>query len=59
MNVNKSIKTIDKKMEPNKAQYNLGRKAAKILTLSSGKGGKYEFLTGEHILPQNRPLKRL
>ena len=33
-----------------KLQYDINRKAAKILALSSGKTDKYEYLTGEEIL---------
>ena len=33
----------------NKAQYDLGRKAAKISALSSDNLGKYEYLTGEDL----------
>ena len=34
-----------------KRQYDIDRKAAKISALSSGKIDKYEYLTGEEILP--------
>ena len=37
-----------------KLQYDINRKAAKILDLSSGKIEKYEYLTGEQILPSNQ-----
>ena len=33
----------------NEAQYNLGRKAAKISALSSNNLNKYEYLTGEDL----------
>ena len=33
----------------NEAQYNLGRKAAKISALSSNNLDKYEYLTGEDL----------
>ena len=33
---------------------NYNREAAKISTLSSGKIRKYEYLTGEDILPSNQ-----
>ena len=36
MTVSKKIKTIDNKIEQNKAQYNLDRQTAKISVLSSG-----------------------
>ena len=44
MNINDQIK--DEKL-----QYNINREAAKISALSSGKLHKYEYLTGEDILP--------
>ena len=37
-----------------KLQYNINRKAAKLSALSSGKIHKYEYLTGEDILPPNQ-----
>ena len=39
--------TIQDKIEDEKLQYNIHRKAAKILALSSGKVDKYEYLTDE------------
>ena len=36
-----------------KLQYDVNREAAKISALSSGKIHKYEYLTGEDILPSN------
>ena len=36
MSISEKIKTIDNKIEQNKAQYNLDRQTAKILGLSSG-----------------------
>ena len=44
MSVSEKIKTIDNKIEQNKAQYNLDRQTAKISALSSGNVSKYEFL---------------
>ena len=35
-------------------QYDINREAAKISALSSGKIDKYEYLTGEEILPPNK-----
>ena len=35
-------------------QYNINRGAAKISALSFGKTDKYEYLTGEEILPSNQ-----
>ena len=37
-----------------KLRYDINRKAAKISALSSGKIDKYEYLTGEEILPSNK-----
>ena len=37
-----------------KLQNDINRKAAKISALSSGKIDKYEYLTGEEILPSNQ-----
>ena len=37
-----------------KLQYNINREATKILTLSSGKIDKYEYLAAEEILPSNQ-----
>ena len=39
------------KIRDEKRQYDINIEAAKILPLSSGKIDKYEFLTGEEILP--------
>ena len=46
--------TIDDKIRDEKLQYNINREAAKISDLSSGKIDKYEFLTGEEILPPDQ-----
>ena len=45
---------IDDKIRDEKLQYNNNREAAKISALSSGKIDKYEYLTGEEILPSNQ-----
>ena len=37
-----------------KLQYDIDRKAAEISALSSGKIHKYEYVTGEDILPSNQ-----
>ena len=42
--------TIDDKIRDEKLQYDINRKATKILALPSGKIDKYEYLTGEKIL---------
>ena len=41
-------------MKDEKLQYDINREAAKISVLSSGKIDKYEYLTGEEILPSNQ-----
>ena len=46
--------TIGDKIRDEKLQYDINREAAKISTLSSGKIDKYEYLTGEEILPSNQ-----
>ena len=45
--------TTDYKIRDEKLQYNINKEAAKISALSSGKIDKYEYLTGEEILPSN------
>ena len=52
MTVSEKIKTINNKIEQQKAQYDLYRQTAKILALSSVNVAKHEFLTGEDILPE-------
>ena len=46
--------TIDDKIKDEKLQYDIKREAAKISALSSGKIDKYEYLTGEEILPSDQ-----
>ena len=43
--------TIDDKIRDKKLQYNSNRAAAKISEITSGKTDKYEYLTGEKLLP--------
>ena len=43
--------TIDDKIRDEKLQYDINREAAKISALSSNKIHKYEYVTGEEILP--------
>ena len=45
---------IGDKIRDEKLQYDINRKAAKISALSSGKIDKYEFLTGEEIIPPDQ-----
>ena len=42
--------TIDDKIR-NEKPYDINKEAGKTLELSSGKVGKYEYLTGEEIFP--------
>ena len=46
--------TINDQIRDEKLQYNINREAAKISALSSGKIHKYEYLSGEDILPTNQ-----
>ena len=46
--------TIEDQIKDGKLQYDINREAAKISALSSGKIDKYEYLTGEEILPSNQ-----
>ena len=46
--------TIEDQIRDEKLQYDINREAAKISALSSGKLDKYEYLTGEGILPSNQ-----
>ena len=51
--------TIDDQNKNEKLQYDINREAgeaAKISALSSGKVDKYEYLTGEEILPSSKLL---
>ena len=51
---------IDDTSKDEKLQYDISREATKISALSSGKIDKYEYLTGEEILPseQNRIIEQ-
>ena len=46
--------TINDQIKDEKIQYDINREEAKISALSSGKLHKYEYLTGEDILPSNQ-----
>ena len=46
--------TINDKIRDEKLQYDINREAAKISALLSDKIHKYEYLTGENILPCNQ-----
>ena len=46
--------TVDDNISDGKLQYDINKEAPKISVLPSGKIGKYEYLTGEEILPSNQ-----
>ena len=46
--------TINDQIRDEKLLYDIYREAVKISTLSSGKTDKYEYLTGEELLPSNQ-----
>ena len=46
--------TINDQIKDEKLQYDINREAAKISALSSGKLHKYEYFTGEVILPSDQ-----
>ena len=46
--------TIDDKIRNEELQHHINRKVAKILALSSGKFGQYDYLTGEETLPSDQ-----
>ena len=46
--------TIEDQIKDEKLQHDINREAAKVSALSSGKIDKYEYLTGEEILPSNQ-----
>ena len=58
MTGSQKIKTIDSKIEQNKAKYDLDRQTAKIPALSSGNVTINEFLAGKDILPEKDLLEK-
>ena len=46
--------TTDDKIRDEKLHYDINKEAAKISAFSSGKTDKYEYLTGEKILPSDQ-----
>ena len=46
--------TINDQIRDEKLQYDINKEAAKISALSSKIFRKYEYLTGENILPSNQ-----
>ena len=49
-----NIMTINDQIRDEKLHYDIDREAAKTSALSLGKSHKYEYLTGEDILPSNQ-----
>ena len=58
MNIKEKIKTVNNKIEQNKAQHNLDRQTANISAFSSGNISKYEFLTDKDVLPEKDLLEK-
>ena len=58
MGISERIKTINNKIEQNKAQYNLDGQTVKISAILSGNVRKYEFLTVKDILPEKDMLEK-
>ena len=58
MTVSENIKTVNNKIEQNKAQCNLDRQTVKISALSSANVSKYEFLTGKDVLLEKEMLQK-
>ena len=52
--IQKLIMIIDDMIRDEKLHYKINKEAAKISALSSGEIDKYEYLTGEEILPSNQ-----
>ena len=46
--------TVGDQIKGEKLQYDINREVAKISALLSGKLDKYQYLTGEEILPSNQ-----
>ena len=46
--------TINDQIRDEKLQYDINREAAKMSSKSSSTFSKYEYLTGEDILPSNQ-----
>ena len=55
--IHNKIMTIEDQISDEKLQYDIDREVAKISALSSGKIDKYEYLTGEGILPFTQQQK--
>ena len=52
MTVTDHFKILNRKILQNEAQYDLDKKTAKISALFSNNLDKYEYLTGEDLVPQ-------
>ena len=59
MNISEKIKIINKRIQQNKAQYDLDRRVANIFALLSGDVSKYKFLTGKDIFPKTNLLEEV
>ena len=57
MSISDKIKTFDNKSKQNKAQCNLDWETANISALSSENVSKYDFLTGNDVLPEKDFMK--
>ena len=57
MSISGKIKSINNKIEQNKAQYDLDGQTAKISDLSSGNVSKYKFLIDKDVLPERNSIK--
>ena len=58
MGISEKVKTINNQMEQKKkTPYDLDRQTAMILALSSGNVCKYEFWTGNDVLPEEDLLE--
>ena len=57
----KLIRAIDDKIRDEILQNDINRETAQILPLSSGEVDKYEYLTGEEMLPpdENRVIEQV
>ena len=58
MSIIEKIKTINNKIEQNKAQYSLDKQTAKTSALSSGNVSKYELFTGKDVLIEKYLLEK-
>ena len=58
MSIREKIKAINNKNKQSKAVYDLDIQTVTISALSSENVSKYEFLTGEDVLPEKDLLKK-